>query len=246
MPVQPARHNARRDEKRTGPIGRFLARFLDPIDLIVEGIYSVLIVLTFTLAVNAADSNELLSEAFGVNLVTQLFWAALGCAVAWGLIDGAMYVLTCVFERGKERRLFRAVHGAATEEEGVATLAGELDDELGSLASEEERKAIYLALYERLRVSPPPPPGFEREDLLGALGVAMVAICTALPVVLPLLLVPDNPNLAVRLSNLTAFAMLFIMGHRWAVYAGGRPWLFGTLLMLLGIAMVLIAIPLGG
>ena len=44
---------------------RFLGRLLDPIDLMVEGIYSVLIVLTFTLAVRAADSNDLLTETFG-------------------------------------------------------------------------------------------------------------------------------------------------------------------------------------
>lgn len=230
----------------SNPTQRFLARFLDPLDLMVEGIYSVLIVLTFTLAVRAADSNEWLGEAVASNFVMQLFWAALGCAVAWGIIDGFMYLLTCVFERGQERRLFRAIRNVGTEEEGIQTLAGELDDNLGNLASEEERRAIYAALYARLRVAPPPQAGFERADFAGGLGILLVAVATALPVVLPLLFFVDNPALAVRLSNLAAFVMLFIMGYRWAVYAGGKPLRFGLVLTLVGILMVLIAIPLGG
>jgi hypothetical protein len=40
--------------------------------------------------------------------------------------------------------------------------------------------------------------------------------------------------------------MLFIMGFRWAKYAGGKPLLSGSFLVLIGLAMVVIAIPLGG
>jgi hypothetical protein len=225
---------------------RFLQRLLDPIDLLVEGIYSVLIVLTFTLAVRAADSNRMLAQNFADDFVLQLFWAALGCAVAWGLIDGVMYILTCVFERGQERRLFRAIRNLNSEEAGIETLADELDDNLGSLATEEERRTIYATLYARLRQAPPPPVGLERADFAGALGIILVAVGTALPVVLPLLLFTNDPSTAVRVSNLAAFGMLFIMGYRWAVYAGGKPLRFGLLLMTIGVVMVLVAIPLGG
>lgn len=225
---------------------RFLQRLLDPIDLLVEGIYSVLIVLTFTLAVRIADSNRLLTQNFADEFVLQLFWAALGCAVAWGLIDGVMYILTCVFERGQERRLFRSIRNLNSEEEGITKLAGELDDDLGSLATEEERRAIYATLYARLRQAPPPQVELERADFAGALGIVLVAVGTALPVVLPLLLFLDDPSTAVRVSNLAAFAMLFIMGYWWAVYAGGKPWRFGLLLVTIGVVMVLVAIPLGG
>jgi hypothetical protein len=224
----------------------FFSRLLDPIDLLVEGIYSVLIVLTFTLAARAVHTQggKLVLEDW--DTVVQLFLAAAGCALAWGLIDGAMYVLTCAFERGKDRRLYRLTQNAPSEEAGVALLSDELDDELGALASEAERRQIYVALYQRLRLAPPPRPGFKQEDFGGGLGTFLVAAGAAIPVLLPLLLMPGSVSLRVRASNLVAFAMLFAMGYRWGQYAGGKPFIYGLLLLILGVTMVLVAIPLGG
>jgi hypothetical protein len=223
----------------------FLARILDPLDRLIEGIYSVLIVLTFTLAARAiqVQSGELADAS---NVLLQLFVAALGCAVAWGLIDGAMYVLTCVFERGKDRRLYRLVRNASSEDEGIAVLSDELDDDVGSLATSAERRQIYAALYARLRTSPPPPGGFERADFAGGLGVFLVALGAALPVLLPLVLLPGSVEFRLRASNTVAFVMLFGMGYRWGQYAGGKPFRTGLMLLILGIAMMIVAIPLGG
>lgn len=222
-----------------------LARLLDPVDRLVEGIYSVLIVLTFTLAARAIYNYEGRVEIDTWRMALQLFAAAAGCAVAWGLIDGAMYVLTCAFERGKDRRLYRVVRSAASDEEGIAALADELDDELSPLTDEAERRRIYGALLNRLRLAPPPPTGVEKGDLAGGLGTFLVAVSAAIPVLLPLLL-PISAELRVRTSNIVAFAMLFSMGYRWAQYAGGKPLRTGLLLALLGAVMVLVAIPLGG
>ena len=223
----------------------FVAGLVEPLDRLVEGIYSVLIVLTFTLATRAlqVQSGELADK---FDLLWQLFVAALGCAVAWGLIDGAMYVLTCVFERGKDRRLYRLVRSAPSEEDGIAVLADELDDDMGSLATSAERREIYRTLYARLRQSPPPPGGFEKGDFGGGFGVFLVAVGAALPIVLPLLIMPGSIQLRLRISNLVAFAMLFGMGYRWGRYAGGKPLLTGLMLLILGVVMVAVAIPLGG
>lgn len=224
----------------------FLARILDPVDRLVEGIYSVLIVLTFTLAARAIHSYSEQVDMNDWNLAWQLFLAAGGCAIAWGLIDGAMYVLTCEFERGKDQRLYRLIKNAPSQEAGVAILADELDDELGVLASDAERGQIYAALFQRLRSAPPLQAGFERADFAGGLGTFLVAITASFPVLLPLLLVPGSIDLRVRMSNVVAFVLLFIMGYRWGHYAGGKPILSGLMLLILGVVMVLVAIPLGG
>jgi hypothetical protein len=225
----------------------FLGRLLDPIDRIVEAIYSVLIVLTFTLAARSFLAQIAFPDAVDrVDPVTQLFWAALGCALAWGLIDGAMYVLTCVFERGQDRRLYKLVRDAADENQGAAVLAAESDNPLSEFISESELRAFYGALYQRLRTSPPPRVGFEKADFAGGLGIFLVAVGAALPVLLPLMILPGSEEFRVRASNFVAFAMLFLMGYRWGVYAGGKPWLMGLLLLVLGVAMVVVAIPLGG
>ena len=88
--------------------------------------------------------------------------------------------------------------------------------------------------------------GITREDFAGGLGIALIAFLAALPVVLPLLLVDFSPTLAVRASNVVAFAMLFWMGFRWGRYTGVSSWKTGLSLMLVGVVMMLIAIPLGG
>jgi hypothetical protein len=52
--------------------------------------------------------------------------------------------------------------------------------------------------------------------------------------------------LAIRLSNLVAFVMLFGLGYRWGHYVGAKPWKTGLVLLLVGFVMVGIALALGG
>jgi VIT1/CCC1 family predicted Fe2+/Mn2+ transporter len=222
----------------------FLARLLDPLDRLVEGIYTVLIVLTFTLAVRVADANAPI--VVSSLLATQLFWACFGCAIAWGLIDGIMYILSSVAGRGHDLRVVRAIRDSANNSVGLAAFAEQLGV-LAPLTSPEEQQRLYGEVYRRLQDTPVPDrASFKREDVAGALGTFLVAVGAALPVVLPLLLFGQNVWLAVRVSNLVACAMLFIMGYRWAKYVGGKPLQAGLLLVLVGLAMVLVAIPLGG
>ena len=224
----------------------FLAKLLDPLDRLTEGIYSVLIVLTFTLAFRVLQANSVLDQETASTLLSQLFVAALGCAVAWGIIDGIMYVLTSMAERSQQHRLIRAIRHAASEQEGVAMVAAELDDKLKRLASDDEREALYRDLYRKLKAMIPQPVGFKKGDFAGALGVAIVAVTAALPVVLPLLLFQSNPPLAIRASNLVAFGMLFGMGYSWGKYIGAAPWKLGLALPMIGVVMMAVAIPLGG
>jgi hypothetical protein len=222
----------------------FLGRLLDPLDRLVEGIYSVLIVLTFTLAVRVVDANA--SIAVSSALAKELFWACFGCAIAWGMIDGVMYVLSSMAERGQDLRVVRTIRDSANETEGVAAFAEQMGV-LAPLTTPEEQQSLYADLFRRLQDAPlPDRAGFKREDFAGALGTFLVAVGAALPVVLPLLIFGQNAWLAVRISNLVACAMLFLMGFRWAKYAGGKPLLSGLFLVLIGLALVVIAIPLGG
>ncbi len=243
MSIQPQTAAVTEHTKRTAKES-FLAKLLDPVDRLVEAIYGVLIVMTFTLAARAITSAE--ANPRTVAYVNDLFWAALGCAVAWGLIDGVMYILSAIFDRGKERRIFLALNDVTDEAAGVQVIADETDDDLDWLTTEAERTAIYTTLYQRLKGKPIPRVAFESGDFAGALGIFLVALGSALPLLIPLLLFPNAPALSVRLSNGVAFVMLFGMGFRWAQYAGGKPWVMGSLLLLIGVVMVLIAIPLGG
>jgi hypothetical protein len=212
---------------------------------LTEAIYAVLIVMTFTMAYRAIDANAANSAPVS-QLVTNLAIAAFGCAVAWGIIDGAMYVLLGLLERGESNLLFRRLKTAQNEEAAIEAIADQLDDSLEPITSDEERQALYRQAYVRLRNREPKRVGFKSEDFFGALGVALIAVLAALPLVIPLLLFRENAALALRASNLVAIGMLYLFGDRWARYSGSNPLKVGFALAALGVAMVLVAIPLGG
>ena len=157
-----------------------------------------------------------------------------------------MYIATSMFQRGQEHRLIVTIRNAASEQEGDALIADQLDGQLAPIATDSERAALYRSLYWKLKGVDPKTVGFQKQDFAGALGVAIVAVVAATPVVLPLLLSNFNPALAVRLSNLVAFVMLYAMGYRWGQYVGAIPWKIGLALLLVGFVMVSIALLLGG
>ncbi|HUL08220.1 MAG TPA: VIT1/CCC1 transporter family protein [Candidatus Acidoferrum sp.] len=83
-----------------------------------------------------------------------------------------------------------------------------------------------------------------RQDFSAALVAFLLVSAAALPGVIPFLLLSDS-NLALRVSN-TVLILLLFFGYGWGHYTDARPWRVGLTVMVLGIAMVLIAVVLGG
>jgi uncharacterized membrane protein len=52
--------------------------------------------------------------------------------------------------------------------------------------------------------------------------------------------------LAIRLSNVVSFIVLFAAGYEWGRYTGMSSWKTGLLVMGVGALLVAVAIPLGG
>lgn len=219
---------------------------LDPIDELSQVIYSILILLTFTLAFRIFK----LQSGIGIHLeyeqVRELLFAAIGATIAWGIIDGLMYVLTSVFARNEKQRLLLAVQSAPTDEEAVAVIATELDFTLEPITTEGKRQALYADVLDTLRESRPQNIGLKREDVAGGLGTLLVALVAVIPSLLPFVLIPNSAFLALRVSNIVSFIVLFISGWRWGRRTHSSPLLSGLTLVLAGAVMVLIAIPLGG
>lgn len=241
-----ARHQ--RPPRRSAPEQpqNLIERLLDPIDELSQVIYSVLILLTFTLAFRIFK----LQSGAGVHVeneqVRELLLAAIGATIAWGLIDGLMYVLTSVFERNEKQRLLLAVQSAPSDEDAISIIADELNFTLEPITTESKRQALYADVLDTLRESQPQHLGLKSEDLAGGVGTLLVALVAVTPALLPFVLLPNNAYLALRVSNVVSFVVLFASGWRWGRRTHSNPWLTGLTLMLAGAAMVLIAIPLGG
>ena len=178
--------------------------------------------------------------------VHTVLLAAIGCNLAWGIIDAVFYVMTNAFVRRRRARLFRAVSAAASEDAALATIRHELDPELEAITRPEDRERLYRDIHVLLANGKPLRTGVTLcDDLIGALIIFCLVFATTLPAVLPFLFVRD-PWLALRISNLFLLGCVFIVGFHWARYINANPWLAGLALTGLGLVLVAIAMALGG
>lgn len=140
---------------------------LEPHERIAEVLFGLIKVLTFTGSLSIAEA--------GREDVRTMLIGALGCNLAWGMIDGVFYLMGCLAEKSRELKILRAVRNTA-------------------------------------------------DPLRAQRGLAD----------------------ALRLSNLIAVAMLFAAGYSFGRITGGRPWLVGFSMVLLGAVLVALTIALGG
>ncbi len=233
-----------RGRVRAKPSEGFLDHLLDPIDRLAETIYSILIFLTFTLAfrVIKLEPNEIVSADY----VNDLLIAAFLAILAWGNIDGIVYMLTEVLERGEKHRVLWHIQSADTEEDAIKAVHDEIGFVLEPITGETQRRQLYLDVIDHLRDSQPQPVRLKRADFTGALACVFVAVVVVLPSLLPFAVLRHDYALAIRVSNVISFAMLFYAGYEWGKYTGASRWKTGLVLVGVGMLLVAIAIPLGG
>lgn len=215
--------------------GKASNRFLDPIDRISEVFFGLIMVLTSTgtLSVLTAGRVEVKTMVMG----------ALGCNLAWGIIDAGMYLMSSLEERGRNLLTLRAVRQATNPDTAKRAIVDALPDSLASALSQDDLESVRLKLLQL--PEPPRRPGFTKDDWLGALGVCLLVFISTLPVVIPFLFV-GNAHAALRVSNTVAIVMLFVCGYAFARCTGLRPWLTGLAMVAIGAALVGVAIALGG
>ena len=217
----------------------WVERSLDPGERLGEILFGLVMVLTFTLTAG-------LSVSEGREGVRELIAAALGCNIAWGIIDGVFYVMGGLFRRGQRHRLARTIRGTPDPEAAAALVADELDPTLADVSSPEERRRFYADVVRMVRRLPDERPRITREDLWGALASFWLVVISTIPAVVPFLIFRDQPRFALRVSNGLLIALIFIVGFRWARHTGGSGWRIGLSLALMGGVLVAIAVALGG
>jgi len=208
---------------------------LDPVERSSEVLFGVIMVLTFTASIRVARTGRL--------QVREVLIAALGCNLAWGVIDAIMYVMSCVSERGHNFKILRKVHRAATPEDANRIISDALPPVVAALLPPPAIDSLREKLF-RLD-EPPARPHIRKGDWLGAAGVFLLVFLSTFPVILPFLLIPGI-RLAARISDLVAITMLFFSGHAYGRYAGHSAWGWGLAMVAIGAVMVGLTISLGG
>jgi VIT1/CCC1 family predicted Fe2+/Mn2+ transporter len=151
-----------------------------------------------------------------------------------------------VLERGERRRILWYIHSADTDEEATEAVADELDFILEPITGESQRAMLYRDVLDHLREGELQPIRMKREDFVGAAACVLVAIIAVLPSLVPFALFRNDYALAIRVSNIVSFGVLFYAGYEWGKYTGANPWKIGLVLVLIGMLLVAIAIPFGG
>jgi hypothetical protein len=216
-----------------------LLHALDPATALGEILFGLIMTLTFTL------SAGIMIEEEGREGARQLLIAIIGCNIAWGIIDGALYLVGELFNRGRLRRLGRSIRDASDEQDATRIVARELDEIVGEVTSPTDRVGLYERIARHVRSRPATENRVTKDDVLGAVASFWLVFLASIPAAVPFILL-DDARLALRISNAILLALMFFAGYWWGRLTLSKPWIVGTAFLVVGLALVIAAIALGG
>jgi hypothetical protein len=207
---------------------------LNPVERSAEVLFGLIMAVTIlgSLSIAHAGSTEVHTAAA----------AALGCNIAWGLVDAVMYLVRTLTERARVRHLARRVI-AADVAAAHRLMRRVLPADVLTITGQEEIEGMRRKL---LTHEIPDGAVLGRRDYLAAVGVFALVVLATFPVAVPFLLAADYAT-GMRLSGAITLVMLFIAGVVLGCYAGyQRPGLTGALMVLLGAVLIVVVKMLGG
>ena len=217
---------------------RLIPKYLDPASRLAEILFGLIMILTATLTaglkVNEGKAN-----------VRLLLFAAVGVNVAWGIIDAIMYIMNALIVRRGKIRLVEGVQRATDEKSALALIQNEVEPELQELLGPNEAEALSKSVLKHIASARITKKVLTRDDLYGAVACFWLVFVSCLPAALPFVIFSD-PTVALRVSNLLLIALLFWIGQKWARYAGRSRLGLGSAMVAVGLALVGVAILLGG
>src|SRR5690349_21024599 len=140
-------------------------KVLDPMERISETLFGVIMALTFIASLGVATGAD-------INIKTMLI-GALGCNLAWGIVDGGLYLLGRINDRGRKILTLRAIRQAPDPVAARRVLADALPPELAAIMPPEQLELMRQKL--QAVPEPPPGPGLTKTDWTGALGLCLLS-----------------------------------------------------------------------
>lgn len=186
-----------------------------------------------------------LTAAEGRSGVRQLLLAAIGCNLAWGIIDAVMYVMNNITVRSLEMRLAQTIQDAPDIHAALNLIRNEIESRLPSLLDPEESLALSRSIHKRIAHMKVAKVRVTREDLYGAIACFWLVSVSCLSAAVPFLIFSE-PMVALRISNALLVVLLYLVGRRWAHYAGTNRLLTGLSMVAIGLLLVGVSILLGG
>jgi hypothetical protein len=213
----------------------FDKRILNPIDRISEILFGLIMALTFTCTISVIDTERA--------DVKEMLIGAIGCNIAWGLVDAVMFLLMTITEKGRGLTVFNFVRKTDDVKKAHQFIADALPPTIASLMQPEELEALRKKLVQMPNA--PTDNKLAMTDFKMAIGIFILVFLSTFPIAIPFILISDLQT-ALRTSNIVAIAMMFLCGWHLAKYAGRSRMVMGIVMSLIGVALVLLTIALGG
>ena len=207
---------------------------LDPIDRISEVLFGLIMVLTVTSSLSIAEA--------GRDSIRTMLAGAIGCNLAWGIIDSVLYLMGCLAEKGRDLKTLQALRSAADSKEARILIADALPSVVAAVLQPTELEMIRQRLQE---LPPPEQPRLRKEDWSGAATVFLLVFLSTFPVVIPFLCMRHAAP-ALLVSSAIATGLLFLVGCAFGRLTARRPLRVGIAMVLLCVLLVGLAKALGG
>jgi VIT1/CCC1 family predicted Fe2+/Mn2+ transporter len=207
---------------------------LSPFERGSEIIFGILMAISVTAAAEIGSSGE--------SSVRELLIAALGCNLAWGLIDGVIYLLQLQFERHRQHRMVLELRDIESEDAFRERVAAEVPTLVAQAMTADSFAYIRRAVRAYAQVRPA---FWSRQEFAAAGAICALVFGSTFPLVLPFMVMQD-PQLAVRASHAIAIGMLFILGWKLGRWSGASAFGSGAVLALVGVVLAVLCVALGG
>jgi hypothetical protein len=210
-------------------------RVLESSERIAEMLFGVIMFLTITGSLRVATA--------GPDDVHTMLINALGCNLAWGVIDAVLYCMGRGAEKGRGLIVYRAVRQAADPARAQRLIA----DALPSVVATILQPAELASIHQRLKQLPEPPDRvrLRQEDWLAGLGVFLWVVLSMFPLAIPFIFM-RHAAAALRVSNVIAMVMLFVSGYIYGRLTLRNPWSRGIAMVIVGLGLVALTKALGG
>src|SRR5580765_6958496 len=113
-------------------------RLLNAVDRISEVLFGLIMALTFTCTISVAEADK--AE------VRDILIGAIGCNIAWGLVDAVMFILTGMAEKGRGKTILNFVRKTKNPEKAREFIADALPPVIVSVLKTETLEDMRRSL----------------------------------------------------------------------------------------------------
>lgn len=215
-----------------------MTKHIGPSVALQEMIYGLVMAL-------ATMSAVFLAAGFEPNSRTTIILAAVGVNITWGLADMLVFILTKNFDRSRHQAMAEHIRNDMDGEYPLEAIEDDLSETIVGTLDPADQRRISLEIIDLESRAVERVPRYSAGHFYGGLTCLFLTMLTAVVVVSPMLFI-DSVALGLRVSSVTAIALLFFTGYAWAPFAGLSRWMTGLAMMGTGVVITVATLVLGG